>query len=605
MAAPGWGVRLVLAELRRRRVFRLAGLYVVVAWALLQVAVTVAPLIGLPEWAPKLVLLLLALGFPLALALSWIFAWTPEHGLRREGDGEPVESLAGEGARMVVATSAIPASPQHPRRGRVLRYSGVAALLGLLAFAAYARYGPGAKGPSVNGSPSVAVLAFSNLSRDPDNEYFSDGIADELLNQLTKVSGLQVAARTSSFYFKGRNLPVEEIARRLNVGAVVEGSVQRSGNRVRITAQLISARTGFHLWSDSYDRDTRDLFGVEDEIAQAIASALRVQLMGRTQRRHLPDPVAHDLYLRGRYLLNRGSRADLERSVALFRQATGRDSTFAEAYAAAATAWETLADAYVAPLDAYPRAEELAQRALAFDEANAEAHSALAFARMDLRWDWDGARREFERALELNPRDAETRGSYSEYLLYRGQLRQALAAERESVQLEPFAAYYAHQLVGDWWMLGEADSAIAAYKRAQEITPGYVYGGSLVSEAYRAQGRLGEALTVDRAEARAMGAPTAGLVESLVAAGKRAEAESAFGEMVAQSAREYVPPERLARAALALGQRDQALTWLERGVDLHSAYALSARTSPAFRDVVGDPRYRRLLLRMGLDSPSP
>lgn len=491
--------------------------------------------------------------------------------------------------------------PSRAARRPAVVGAGVVLVLACLGiYAAFFRSGHATREAPIT---SVAVLPFKNLSHDPENEYFGDGLSEALLDRLAKVPELKVAARTSSFYFKGRNLPVQEIARRLEVDAVFEGSVQRAGGRIRLTAQLVSGRTGYHLWSGRYDREAGDLFAVQDEIAHAVASALRVRMSGTPPRRHVPDSAAYDLYLRGRFFYDRGSRLDLERSVALLQQAIARDSGFAEPYAAAASAWVNLADAYVAPLQAYPQAEALARRALALDEGIAEAHANLGYCRIMLRWDWPGAEREFRRALELNPKDATAHEWYSQYLLFRGNPRQALAENQEAARLEPFSAYYAHSLVSLWWLMGELDSAIVAYRHAQEIAPGFVYGegGGVITDVYRAKGRYAEALALDSSAAKAMGRPGYGLVQDLVALGRRAEAEATLDQMIALSKTRYVAPELIALSVIALGRRQEALDWLERGVEVHSAWAVYSRGRPEFRPLLSDPRYQRLLRRMGVE----
>ncbi len=596
MGDPGPGrIRLLLAELRRRRVLRVAAVYAVVAWAVLQVAVTVAPLLALPAWTPTLILLLLVLGFPPAVALSWTFAWTPEQGWRREAPA----AAGGEVAPTAPPAAGLRASP---RRRRALAYLGAALLVVLIGLAAYARLGTRLRGGRAPAITSVAVLPFVNLSRDPENEYFSDGVADELLNQLTKVQGLNVAARTSSFYFKGRNLPIKEIARQLDVGALVEGSVQRAGGRLRITAQVIDARTGYHVWSERYDRDARDLFAVEDEIARAIVAALSTRLAGAVPApRHEPDATTHDLYLRGRFLLNRGSRQDLEGALARFEQAIARDSAYADPLAAAATVWGLLADAYVAPLEAYPKSAAYAERAIALDDANAEAHANLAYARMVLDWDWAGARRELERALQLNPRDAQAHANLTAYLWNRGDPRGALAAAREAARLDPFSAMNAFMLVTAWCHVGEPDSALAAFRRLEEIALGFVYGDASAACAYRMKGRYADALALDQAAVGVAGAPSYSLVASLLGLGRKTEAEETYREMIERSRAVYFSPEDLARSALALGHRDEALDWLERGVAAHSAMAPLIALWPDLRPLHADPRFQRLLREMHLD----
>jgi serine/threonine-protein kinase len=457
------------------------------------------------------------------------------------------------------------------------------------------------------GPPSIAVLPLLNAAGDTADEYLSDGLTDELTTALSRMSGLRVAARSSAYRYKGRRaIDVRAVGETLGVGAVLQGTLRRSGGRVRVSAQLADARSGVELWADAFDRTEGEAFAVQGDLARAIAAALRVRLQGDgldAQRVRPPDPTAYDLYLRGRFLLNRGSRADMQQAIALFAQAGARDSMFAEPHAAASTAWWLLADAYLPPLDAYPKMEASAKRALALDDRDAEAHSNLGSALAMLRSDWGGARREFERAVELSPGDASALGNLALFWIAHGDRRRCLSLIQDAARREPFSPYVLALLVNAWRAVGESDSAFATHERLREIAPTYTYGAvSDISPVMRDRGRFREALVEDERVARAYGRPNEGLVADLAGLGRRAEAEQAFDRMKAFAAKEYLAPEALATAALALGRRDEALQWIERGVDLHSFWgAVTSFLFPELpRAFAEDPRYKTLRSRIGL-----
>ncbi len=341
----------LFSELKRRNVFKVGGAYLVVAWLVIQVADTVAPQLGLPEWAPRFITLLVLLGFPLALVLAWIFDITPE-GIR--ADATP-------GTKQVLAVGTVVAM----------------AILGW--------YVPRlTRGPQVAvDTRSIAVLPFVNMSGDPAQEYFSDGISEEILNVLARAPQLRVAARTSSFAFKGQNMEVPDIAKALQVGMILEGSVRQQGERVRITAQLVDAETGFHVWSETYDRDLKDIFAVQDEIAGAIGDELEIRVGGERASGSdgvvTVDPGAYDLYLHGLALWQARSEQGLLDAVEDFNRAIEIDPKFAKAYGGLAMAYGVLADytTQISYEESYARSQDAGERALALDPTLPEAFAAL------------------------------------------------------------------------------------------------------------------------------------------------------------------------------------------------------------------------------------
>ena len=372
----------VWEELKRRNVVRVAAAYAVVSWLILQLTDVLMPLLGLPEWVDRLVFLLLLIGFPVALIFAWAFELTPQ-GLKKEKDVDRSESVT----RIT---------------GRKLDFAIIAVLAVALVFFAGTQEWGGKTGNAEIANKSIAVLPFVNMSSDPEQEYFSDGISEELLNLLSKIPGLRVSARTSSFQFKGENLDVVEIGQQLNTGLVLEGSVRKSGLKVRITAQLVDARSGFHLWSETYDREIEDIFAVQDEISAAIVGALQVHLELQVEAAPrviaAANPEAHEAYLRGRYLVAQGTRPGRDKAVHEFERALSHDPNYALAHAELALA--TLGN--VASAEARARAASHIERAMTLDPTLAEAHAANGL----LLWNQlqlEDALTSLKHAVEINP----------------------------------------------------------------------------------------------------------------------------------------------------------------------------------------------------------
>ena len=360
-------------ELKRRNVYRAAVAYGVVAWFLTQLTTQVFPFFDIPHSAIRFVIIALSLGFPIAMGLAWIYEFTPE-GIVRSEDLDPAKART---ARRLT--------------GRVLDFIIIGVLLLVIAMLIYQRSPFRAEPGETTSQKSIAVLPFVDLSQAKDQEYFCDGISEEILNALAKVGKLRVVARTSSFAFKGKTADVAEIATKLGVENVLEGSLRRDGNRVRITAQLIDARNGFHLWSESYERELKDIFAMQDEITASIVNALKIKLAVALPVQKKPNPEAYELNLKGRYFLN---KRDFKSAIDYFQQALAKDPSDALAYAGLSEVHVVLAvRGGLAPREVMPKAKEAALQALAIDDGLSEAHASLAYVTFFYDWDWPAAER--------------------------------------------------------------------------------------------------------------------------------------------------------------------------------------------------------------------
>lgn len=477
------------AELKRRNVVRVAAAYAVIAWLLIEVSDTIFPRLGLPEWTVTLVIALLLLGLPLALFLAWAFELTPD-GMKR------TEDAAGE--------AGVPRAGWR-RTDRLI----VVALLAVIALLVGERFWSGdrtdadspaagevaATPPAGGPARSIAVLAFDDLSPQRDQAYFAEGISEELLNLLARIEGFKVAARTSSFKFRGANLDIGEIGRALNVETVLEGSVRKSGNQLRVTAQLINVADGFHLWSQSYDRELSNIFAVQDEIATAIVDALKLKLdLGAATAGRTRDTAAYDHYLRGRQLGRQPTQAGLLRAVQEFEQAIAIDPGFAAAYAGIADAWVWLEDyGGIRSAEAFPRAEQAARRALELDPQSAEAHAAMAFVVDRYHRDKPAAREYFERTLQLNPNYVNAYNLYGDTLRDLGDYPRMIEVHRKAVELDPLSYFMKTRLSSKLMAVGQLEEAERIIAGVFEDFPGNDFAHEEMGNLERNRGRLAEA----------------------------------------------------------------------------------------------------------------
>jgi eukaryotic-like serine/threonine-protein kinase len=457
---------------------------------------------------------------------------------------------------------------------------------------------------------SIAVLPFLNLSADPENEYFADGMAEEIINALTKVDGLRVTARSSAFSFKGKGEAGGEIGRKLKVKAVLEGSVRRSGSRIRVTAELINVADGYHLWSERYDREMVDVFAIQDEISRSIVDTLKVKLLGPRDA-PLVRPLTEDLeayttYLKGRYFWNRRTPDGLRKSIALFREAQTRDPGYAPAFAGEADAYNILGWwADLPPGVAFPAARSAAARAVALAPGLAEAYASQAFAKLYYEWDWAGAEADFERSIALNPRYPTARQWYAQHLITSGRSDEATAQIRLAGELDPLSLIIQATLTLILHYAGRNEEAAAQGTRALELDRNFGATHRALGLAYLQLGRYEEAIASFRM-AISLSAFTTMLTASLAhahaRAGDRPAALAILDELRRASAERYVSPYDLAWIHVGLDDRAAALDALEEACAERSSQMIFLRVDPVFQGLRAEPRFQALLARVGAPS---
>jgi TolB-like protein len=463
----------LLAELKRRNVIRMAGLYLVGAWLITQVAGTILPMFGAPDWIARTVVILLAIGFVPALVFSWVFELTPA-GLKRDSEVQPAESIAPQTARrldrLLLAVMAV-----------ALAYFAVDKFV--LAPGRDAPTSPALATPNAAGvsapvtsaidTKSIAVLAFANMSADPDNEYFSDGVAEEILNALAKIEDLKVAGRTSSFYFKGRNEPLATIGSTLGVAHVLEGSVRKQGERLRISAKLLRVSDGVEMWTDTFDGTDADIFALQEKIAQQVTSELKVALNAGQQARLIDsgtaNPEAYALYLRATDIFNRRAAAELANAIRQTEQAVALDPGFARAYSRMA-ALHALTPEYLGTDldDSLQTAQKLARRALELQPELAEPHAVLGYV-LQLQKQFVPARMEFERALAIDPDDPLSNFWYSTMLVVGGYLSTGGAQHDRTLAIDPLLPNALHHRGRLMEWMGDLDGARRLLERARSV----------------------------------------------------------------------------------------------------------------------------------------
>ena len=454
---------------------------------------------------------------------------------------------------------------------------------------------------SVADQKSIAVLPFVDLSQAHDQEYFCDGISEEILGALSKIEGLRVVARTSSFSFKGKSADAAEIGRKLNVEDILEGSLRREGNRIRISAQLVSAANGSDLWSETFERELQGVFAVQDEITHAIVDALKIKLAVAPTAHGQQNTEAYDLYLQGLYLSNKSDEESLRKSLSLFQRALEKDPKFAKAWTGTAKAWEWLADAYVKPLEAYPAVRAASEKAIALDETEAEAHCYLGDSIRVLDWNVAGGQAELKRAIQLDPNSGTAHFFLALSLASQGEAEPAQAEMTEAIKLDPLSP-----IIGSFASMielsyGRLDDAIAEGRRTQLLDPNYFYPGSELAAAYREKGMFTEALELYQKAGEITGVPQPGLAITYAKMGRRSEAERVFNEVKTFATTHYVAGETIASVCVALNDNDSAFQWLERAYREHSGSLHGIAVRPAFRPLHSDPRFADLLKRIGLN----
>jgi len=581
------------SELKRRNVYKVAVAYAVAAWLLIQAASIFLPAFDAPPWVLKACLIVLLLGFPVALALSWAFEITPE-GIKRESDVPAGKSITPRTGRKILGvTVALAAIAGALLVFQISRSRQNASTTAITAFAISTK--------------SIAVLPFTNLSDDKSNAYFADGIQDEILTRLAKIADLKVISGTSTLHFKSTPENLPEIAKQLGVANILEGSIQRSGDQVRITVQLINAINDSHLWADVYDRKLTDIFAVESEIARTVAETLKAKLTGTAEQvlasKPTENPEAHQLYLRGRYFWNKRTEENIETARGYFQQAIEKDPSYALAYAG-------LADCYALmpvygknpPVEDVHRAIAAARRALELDDNLAEAHTSLGNAFVD-DLQFAAAEVEFKRALELNPSYATAHQWFGECLQTQGRFEEAVAQLKKAQELDPLSliinAVYASVLGG----AGYLDEAVQQIHRTLEMDPNFGAGLFMLGEIMEMRGQFSEAAAAYEKALVVLPTPMryANIACVYMRLGRTVEATTIRATLADKSAKGYVQAYPRALIELAFGDKEEALRLLQQAFDDRSIQiggnSGSLKIDPRLDPLRADPRFEKLLAK--------
>jgi adenylate cyclase len=582
-------------ELKHRNVFRVGAAYIIAAWLIIQVAETIFPLYGFGDTPARLVVTFLAIGFPLFLLFSWVFEFTPE-GLKLERDVTREESIT-------------------PKTGKKLdRIIIVLLALGLGYFAVDKFvFDPARDAALVEetaqlarsealvgsyGDKSIAVLPFVNLSADPEQEYFSDGISEELLNLLAQIPDLRVISRSSSFTFKGKDVVVSEVAKQLNVAHILEGSVRKAGNRIRITAQLIDAHSDTHLWSESYDRELGDIFAVQDDISQAVVDELRIRLVGEVPRAQVVDPEAYALVLKARYFFMKWGKENFEKSLVALEQALAIEPEYAEAWSSMSTTY--LARVRYGYLDrdqGLALAREANDKALKIDPNLAQAWVNLSLIRSKANFDWAGAEAAINKALELAPRNTFVLNNAGNLYNLLGRHEKALALYTRILSDDPLNLFAHFNSANVLDRMGRLEEAAAGFMRHLELNPEDWGTHSRLAIIYLRQEqpeRAMEELTWEPdPEMQAFAK-----ILVLPALGRGEEASQRLDAYITEYAERL--PRRIAAIYGWQGNNDEAFKWLNRAVDQGELQISDSMGHPLLAGLHGDPRWPEFLARMRL-----
>jgi adenylate cyclase len=580
------------SELKRRNVYKVAVPYAVVGWLVIQVTATIVPALHLPDRLTTAVVVLILVGSPVALVIAWAFEMTPE-GMKRTEDVSPDEVLPRWSRRkfgaFVVSVSVIAAA--------LLTYQFFKSATGLVTDQSAATKSIPQK--------SIAVLPFLNLSADKNDEYLSDGMTEELLNVLTRVKSLHVPGRSSSFAFKGKN--EEDIFRKvgdqLHVNAVLEGSVRKAGDKLRITAQLINVADGFHLWSETYDRDMKDILAVQSDVARRVVEALQVQLgveeAGALTKKSTQNPEAHRLYLRGRYNFAKFTQEGWANAIRDFEQALQLDPGFALAYCGLADVYGWGGGQIMSGKEAWAKQMQLAQKALALDPDLAEAHLSMGTALQTLL-DFKGSEIELDRAVELNPNLTLAYDQYGWTFACMGRFDDAVANEKKALQLDPLSSLLNTDLAYFFYWARRYDEATAQIRSALELDPNNACAHSSLGWCLIWKGKITEAMAEFQKATTLDDLPwyrgsfgyTAGVL------GDRSKAEQILRDLEDLSKRRYVSPSNRATVYLGLNEKEKALDWLDKAFDDRDPVLWWITGDQLYDSVRDESRFKALLRKI-------
>src|SRR5437899_4798069 len=584
-------------ELRRRNVYKVAVAYAVVGWLLIQVATQVFPFLEIPNWAIRLIILAIAIGFPVALIIAWAFELTPE-GIRRTEDADAAgqRSRGGIWMALVVIAAALSlglfflgryTAGNAQSQNQASRGSGA----------------PGSEAVTAVAEKSIAVLPLLNESGDPKDEYFSDGLSEELIAALAQISGLKVIGRSSSFRFKDRKEEPRTIGEKLGVSTLLDGTVRKQGDRVRIVAELVNAADGIQLWTRTFDRELKAIFAVQEEIARAVAESLKVTLLGSdsAQKSAPKNAEAHNAYLQGHFHLLRRNVEDFRKAISYYDQAIELDPEYALAYAERAEAWTILGDLTGQRPTAYPKARSDAEKAVAITPALAEARAALGFVRCFVDWKFADGLAELKRAKELSPANPTANDLLARIIVYLGRFDEAERQARQAVELDPLSTVTQGNLARVLFYAGKLDEADAVARKAAELQPTGAanHPWQVLMAAQRGDGEtaLREAqLEPDEGFRRFE------LAVAQYVVGDRQAADAALAALIAKAREGFAY--QIAEVYAVRGEKDKAFEWLQISFDDRYAGMLGLLVDPLLRGLRDDPRYKNLLAKLGLPGPS-
>ncbi len=573
------------SELKRRNVYKVAVAYAVVAWLTIQAASIFLPAFNAPQWAMQIVILVVVVGFPIALVFSWAFEITPE-GIVRESTVQADESITHHTGRKLVALTIVLA----------------VVAVGLFVFQLIrARSTPPSAATITN--KSIAVLPFENLSDDKQNAYFAEGVQDEILTRLAKIADLKVISRTSTQHFKSAPDNLPQIAKQLGVAHILEGSVQKANDQVRVNVQLINALTDAHLWADTFDRKLTDIFAVESEIAKTIAETLQAKLTGSEEKAMsktpTANPEAYELYLQGRFFWAKRTGPDLRKSIDYFNRAIAKDPNYAVAYAGLAQSLIVISSYDGgAPAESCPQAEAAARKALSIDANSSEALAVLASFKALYEFDFAGALKEYERALQINPNDATTHHWFGlDTLASLGQQERELAELKRALELDPLSLVINSNLGVGYIHNGRLEDAIAQSRKTIEMDSSFYYARLYYGEALELQGKIPEAIAQYEKATAVTDDPVAlGTLGHIYGvAGRKDEARKIFEKLRELRAHRYIAAYSLVLVSLGLDDRTEAIKWLEQGYqDRDGNFLGGIRVDPLLNALHGDPRFEAL-----------
>jgi serine/threonine-protein kinase len=574
-----------LAELKRRNVYKVAVAYAVVGWLVIQVATQVFPFLEIPSWVVRVVIALVAIGFPVALVIAWAFEATPEG----------------------IKTTAIADAEGEQSRGKIWIYLIIVGALLSISLFLLGRYTAGNAIIRNNATTtavaqkSIAVLPLLNESGDPSDEYFSDGLSEELIAALAQISGLKVIGRSSSFRFKDRKEEPKMIGQKLGVSTLLDGTVRKQGDRVRIVAALVNAADGIQLWTRTFDLQLKDIFEVQQEIARAVAESLKVTLLGsdaRSVQWSAPSNAeAHNAYLQGHFYLVRRNVEDLRKAIGYYDEAIKLDPEYALAYAERGEAWIILGDLTGQRPTAYPKARSDAEKAVSIAPALAEARAALGFVRCFADWNFADGLRELKRAKELSPTNPTVNDLLARIIVYIGQFDEAERQAREAVELDPLSTVAQGNLARVLFYAGKLEDAAAAARKSAELQPtgagNHRWQVLIASQRGDGEAALREAQLESDPGFRRFELAVAHYVR-----GDRGAADAALADLIANAREGFAY--QIAEIYALRGEKDKAFEWLQTALEDRDAGMLGLLVDPLLRGLRGDPRFKDMLEKVGL-----